>query len=98
MMFILNKICLPLFLLSFIFPDTANCQSKEQHYSKKGFELTIIAMDSNFSPLQLNRLSDIFFQTYPKLVKDFNKKSPKQISITMIPLTMVWRMPTMEKS
>lgn len=58
-------------------------QSNEQTRSKKGFELNLIAQNPTFNPAQLNRLSDVFFEVYPKLVKDFNKKSSKSVTITI---------------
>lgn len=67
-------LCLPFITLS---------QSNEKSFSKKGYELTLVLHDPTYDPTQQDRLKDVFFKTYPRLAKDFNKKAPKHVTITI---------------
>ena len=58
-------------------------QTNAQTTVQKGYELNLVAQNPSFSQAELKRLTDVFFQVYPKMVKDFNRKSPKSVTITI---------------
>lgn len=51
--------------------------------SKKDHEVKINLQDPDYNPDQVDRLIDVFFKVYPKLVKDFNAEAPKSVTITI---------------
>lgn len=71
-------------LIVSIFLLVGLCQlTNAQTTVQKGYELNLISQDPSFSEVKLKRLTDVFFEVYPTMVKDFNKKSPKSVTITI---------------
>lgn len=54
-----------------------------QTITKKGYTLHFHAQNPDFDAAQQKRLQNVFFTNYPKLVKDFNKNSLKEVTITI---------------
>ncbi|PVH26152.1 basic secretory protein-like protein [Sphingobacterium corticibacter] len=54
-----------------------------QTITKKGYTLHFHAQNPDFDAVQQKRLQNVFFTNYPKLVKDFNKNSLKEVTITI---------------
>ncbi|MFD2600309.1 basic secretory protein-like protein [Sphingobacterium corticis] len=69
-------------LLAASSPFSASAQ-EPQTITKKGYTLHFHAQNPTFDAKQQQRLQDVFFTNYPKLVKDFNKESLKEVTITI---------------
>jgi hypothetical protein len=52
-------------------------------YHKKGYQLTFINDDASFDTVEQQRMVKTFFTVYPKLVKTYNKKSLKQVTMVI---------------
>lgn len=67
-------------------PDVDGANRASEHKiltSKKSYTLHLILQDSTYDTAQQERLKNVFFTVYPKLVKEYNKKSPKTVTITI---------------
>lgn len=52
---------------------------------KKGWTLIWINKDKDFDPEVKNKMIDIFFKTYPKLAKAYNKETHKEVTFIIDP-------------
>ncbi|AYL94548.1 basic secretory protein-like protein [Mucilaginibacter celer] len=52
-------------------------------YKQKGYEVTFISKDPSFSPALKDRLIKTFFEVYPKLAKEYNKKTSKKVTFVI---------------
>ncbi|MGK6352166.1 basic secretory protein-like protein [Parapedobacter sp. DT-150] len=68
-------------------PNPARTAAKEtpnvKLLEKKGYTLTLVTQDITFDGALQQRLADVFFEVYPKLAKNFNKKAVKEVTITI---------------
>ncbi len=73
----LNQIAV---VLMFFISISAFAQGTE-NFKKKGYKLTFINQDPDLNPDTKAGLVSTFFKVYPKLVKDYNKKSIKHVTV-----------------
>jgi hypothetical protein len=59
-----------------------NAQAQEV-FKQKGYEVTFISKDAAFSPALKDRLIKTFFEVYPKLAKEYNKKTSKKVTFVI---------------
>ncbi|MFD2743757.1 basic secretory protein-like protein [Sphingobacterium populi] len=74
---------LNLSMLLVLFIPVALHAQQPQTITKKGYTLHFHAQNPDFDAAQQKRLIDVFFTNYPKLVKDFNPNSLKEVYITI---------------
>ncbi|MCL7988117.1 basic secretory family protein [Sphingobacterium sp. lm-10] len=77
----LSTLTLGLFAALFL-PVVLHAQ-QIQTITKKGYTLHFLAQNPDFDIAQQKRLQEVFFTNYPKLVKDYNKNSFKEVYITI---------------
>lgn len=70
-------ICLLLF--SFLFCSINLTAQISDTFKEKGFSLTFISQDKSLDPALKKRMIETFYNVYPKLVKEFNKKALKEV-------------------
>jgi hypothetical protein len=63
----------------FAFCAVGHAQSTEV-FNKKGYKLTVINQDAAFDKTVLSKLVETFFVVYPKLEKEYNKKTLKEVT------------------
>lgn len=74
----MNKtIFLSTFLILSVY-TVVNAQSTEV-INKNGYKLTIINQDANFDKAEITKLEKTFFEVYPKLEKEYNHKTLKDV-------------------
>jgi hypothetical protein len=70
-----------LFLISGLFMGlNANAQ---EVFKQKGYQVTFISKDAAFSTDLKDRLIKTFFEVYPKLSKEYNKKTSKKVTFVI---------------
>jgi hypothetical protein len=68
-----------LLLLSSLFVLGAHAQSKT--YKREGYTLTFANNDATLPAAEQERVINTFFEVYPKLAKEYNKHTAKEVSI-----------------
>ncbi|MBS7563722.1 secretory protein [Mucilaginibacter sp. Bleaf8] len=71
-----------LLLITFLLSSghaVVNAQSTEV-INKKGYRLTIINQDPEFSKAEIAKLVKTFFEVYPKLEKEYNSKTSEEVT------------------
>ncbi len=66
-------------LLVTAFCTAGHAQSQEV-ISKNGYKLTVINQDPAFDKAEISKLEETFFVVYPKLEKEYNKKTLKDVT------------------
>lgn len=51
--------------------------------NKKGYKLTVINQDATFDKIVINKLVETFFEVYPKLEKEYNKKVTRNVTFVI---------------
>jgi hypothetical protein len=69
-------------LLAFGVAENSNAQSSEV-FNKKGYKLTFESQDATFSKEQKDELVETFYKVYPKLAKEYNKKTSKNVTFVI---------------
>ena len=69
------------FILFAVF-NTANAQDPEI-FKQKGYKLKFINQDPKLDPAMKERMVKTFFQVYPVLVNEYNKKSLKEVTFVV---------------
>lgn len=59
-----------------------NAQEKEV-FKEKGYTLNFTNNDASFDPALKKRMIETFFKVYPKLAKDFNKNTDKEVTFSI---------------
>ena len=59
-----------------------NAQEKEI-FKEKGYTLIFTNNDASFDPALKKRMIETFFKVYPKLAKDFNKNTDKEVTFSI---------------
>jgi len=54
-----------------------------QTYTRKGYTLTFTSYDPTFDPAEQTRLVNTFFEVYPKLAKEYNKHTLKDVKMVI---------------
>lgn len=74
------------FLLSLLFAliiaENSHAQSSEV-FKKKGYKLTFKNQDTSFSKELKDKLIETFYEVYPKLAKEYNKKTSKNVTFVI---------------
>jgi len=65
--------------LIFAVSAVSNAQSTEV-LNKKGYKLTVINQDAAFDKAEIVKLEETFFEVYPRLEKEYNKKTLKEVT------------------
>ncbi|WP_184548043.1 basic secretory protein-like protein [Mucilaginibacter sp. FT3.2] len=65
--------------LIFAISAVSNAQSTEV-LNKKGYKLTVINQDAAFDKAEIVKLEETFFEVYPRLEKEYNKKTLKEVT------------------
>lgn len=73
--------CLFLFLLSL--SGSKVVAQEPVTYSDKGLKLTFISQDRTLDTALKSRLVKTFFEVYPRLVKEYNKNSSKEVTFVV---------------
>jgi hypothetical protein len=68
--------------LIFAVSAVANAQTSEV-INKGGYKLTVINQDATFDKTELTKLEDTFFTVYPKLEKEYNKNTLKDVTFVI---------------
>lgn len=63
----------------FAFCAVGHAQSTEV-LKKNGYKLTVINQDAAFDKAEIVKLEETFFEVYPKLEKEYNKKTLKEVT------------------
>jgi hypothetical protein len=66
----------------FAFCAAGHAQSTEV-INKKGYKLTVINQDAAFDKAEIAKLEETFFEVYPKLEKEYNKKVTKNVTFVI---------------
>ena len=74
---------------------TSQITQAQEVFKQKGYQVTFISKDATFSGELKDRLIKTFFEVYPKLAKEYNKKTSKKVTLLLIPLMMVWPLQAM---
>lgn len=82
---------LPLLILTLnLSPALGQVKEPSEYLTKdsieeKGFTLIFVNKDPLFKPEMISRLKETFFTVYPKLAKDYNKKTAKKVLFIIDP-------------
>ncbi|WP_235904483.1 basic secretory family protein [Arcticibacter tournemirensis] len=66
-------------LLLHAFSGSIAFGQQSETFKQKGFSLTFISQDKSLDPALKSRMVETFYEVYPKLVKEFNKKALKEV-------------------
>jgi hypothetical protein len=69
-------------LLAFAAIENSQAQSSEV-FNKKGYKLTFESQDATFSTELKDKLVETFYEVYPKLAKEYNKKTSKTVTFVI---------------
>jgi hypothetical protein len=69
-------------LIALVFAEKSHAQSAEV-FNKKGYKLTFENQDAAFSPELKTKLVETFYEVYPKLAKEYNKKTAKSVTFVI---------------
>lgn len=69
-------------LLVFVFSGSSYAQSTEV-FKRKGYKLTFETQDPAFSKELKDKLVETFYTVYPKLAKEYNKKTSKNVTFVI---------------
>jgi len=66
-------------LLLYAFSGDIAFGQQSETFKEKGYSLTFISQDKNLDPVLRKRMIETFYNVYPKLVREFNKKALKEV-------------------
>ncbi|WP_423129997.1 basic secretory protein-like protein [Gaoshiqia sp. Z1-71] len=78
-------LCLAIPLFASSQPANAGSYLSKDSISRKGYTLIYINKAEDFNPEVGERLKETFFEVYPELVKQFNKKSTRKVTFVIDP-------------
>ena len=78
----MKKVFLLSALIAFVFAEKSHAQSAEV-FNKKGYKLTFENQDAAFSTELKTKLIETFYEVYPKLAKEYNKKTAKSVTFVI---------------
>src|SRR5882672_6889777 len=78
----MKKVFLLSALLILVFATNSQAQSPEV-FKKKGYKLTFENQDPTFSKELKYKLVQTFYEVYPKLAKEYNKKTSKNVTFVI---------------
>lgn len=62
---------------------SSHITAAQQVFKQKGYQVTFISKDPAFSTTLKDRLVKTFFEVYPKLAKEYNKKTSKKVTFVI---------------
>lgn len=68
--------------IALVFAEKSHAQSAEV-FNKKDYKLTFENQDAAFSPELKTKLIETFYEVYPKLAKEYNKKTAKSVTFVI---------------
>ncbi len=78
----MKNLYISLFAVCSLYAGNALAQQTST-YDKKGYKLTFINYDPTFDPAEQQRLVSTFYTVYPKLAKEYNKNTLKDVKMVI---------------
>ncbi|AMR32367.1 secretory protein [Mucilaginibacter sp. PAMC 26640] len=79
----MNKLFFSTLIGAVTFCAATQAQTTTEVIKKNGYKLTVINQDSKFDKAEIVKLEDTFFEVYPKLEKEYNNKTLKDVTFVI---------------